>query len=182
MFPKCVKFGNVLSTVKDHLFCFGSFASVAFCTLGDGSVDMVLFLLRTMLSGQVPCTNISPSSNPFQTLHSTCVGVKGTAWAWEPEITAMAYLLNTTLAVFSRTAKKKPTTGRFTGLDRVIPYLIQWSFLSTCTDCILSQSNTTIFHKPKWRFLFPFTVTESQSSSCAFPFSQTALELQSYRH
>ena len=33
--------------------------------------------------------------------------MKGTAWACEPEITAMAYLLNTTLAVFSRTAKKK---------------------------------------------------------------------------
>ena len=154
MFLKCVKFGNILSTVKDHLSCFGSFASVAFCTLGDGSVDMGLFLLRTMLSGQVPCTNIFPSSNPFQTLHSTCVGVKGTAWAWEPEITAMAYLLNTTLAVFSRTAKKKPTAGRFTGLDRVIPYLIQWSFLLTCIAFILSQCNTTIFRKPKWRFSF----------------------------
>ena len=29
---------------KGHLSCFGSFASVAFCSLGDGSVDMVLFL------------------------------------------------------------------------------------------------------------------------------------------
>ena len=113
MFPKCVKFGNVLSTVKDHLFCFGSFASVAFCTLGDGSVDMVLFLLRSMLSGQVQCTNISPCSDPFQTLHSTCVGVKGTAWAWEPEITAMAYLLNTTVAVFSKTAKRKANHWAF---------------------------------------------------------------------
>ena len=37
---------------------------------------------------------------------STFAGVKGVAWAWEPEITAMAYLLNTTFAVFSRTTKR----------------------------------------------------------------------------
>ena len=59
------------------------------------------------MKGTVLGTNIFPSSNPFQTLRSTCVGVKGTAWAWEPEITAMAHLLNTTLAVYSRTAKRR---------------------------------------------------------------------------
>ena len=35
-----------------------------------------------------------------------CLGVKGTVWAWEPEITSMLYLLNTTLAVFSRTSNR----------------------------------------------------------------------------
>ena len=37
---------------------------------------------------------------------STFAGVKGVAWAWEPEITAMAYVLNTTMAVYSRTTKR----------------------------------------------------------------------------
>ena len=43
----------------------------------------------------------------------SCAGVKGAAWAWEPEITAMAYLLNTTLAVFSRTNLRKGNHWQF---------------------------------------------------------------------
>jgi len=45
-------------------------------------------------------------SNPF-------AGVKGTAWAWEPEVTAMAYLLNTTIACFSKTNKNKGDHWQF---------------------------------------------------------------------
>ena len=35
------------------------------------------------------------------------LGTRGTAWAWEPELTAMAYLLNITLAIYSRTNNRK---------------------------------------------------------------------------
>ena len=34
------------------------------------------------------------------------VGVKGTAWAWEPEITAMAYLVNISICLFFQNQQK----------------------------------------------------------------------------
>ena len=42
-----------------------------------------------------------------------CAGVKGCAWAYEPEIAAMAYLLKTTIAIYSKTSKKKGNHWQF---------------------------------------------------------------------
>ena len=44
---------------------------------------------------------------------TACAGVKGCAWAYEPEITAMAYLLKTTIAIYSKTSKKKGNHWQF---------------------------------------------------------------------
>ena len=74
------------------------------------------FLLRTMSTGRVPCMVISvKSSNPLFSIYMRfpSAGIKGVAWAYEPEITAMGYLLNTTLAVFSRTANRKGNHWQF---------------------------------------------------------------------
>ena len=55
---------------------------------------------------------IHPSLAHFQSCFSlntwiAFLGNRGTAWAWEPEITALAYLLKTTLAIYSRTNNRK---------------------------------------------------------------------------
>ena len=85
------------------LFCGGRLDRHGFLTFDD-YVDYT-GTIHHLLSDLQPCFLFNA--------WIACAGVKGTACAWEPEITAMAYLLNTTLAVFSRTNNRKGNHWQF---------------------------------------------------------------------
>ena len=100
--------------MKDVLSASGNFASSVIWPAGVPLTAMVFSPLRIMSISLVTFGFGSNFKSYFPSKYwYPSAGVKGTAWAYEPEITAMAYLLETTIAIFSRTSRRKGNHWQF---------------------------------------------------------------------